>query len=82
MPAFFVPPVPLIRSKLILRKLRESGAFCEQSAVTLAQAGVFRPEAFPAVTEHLVRKGLLRSAGGGRYYLAEPGAAPAREERK
>ena len=65
----FVPPVPVIRRNLILRKLKKANAISESRAVTLEQAGVARPNAFPTITEHLVKKGILARTADGRYYL-------------
>ena len=65
----FVPPVPVIRRNLILRKLKKANATDESRALTLEQAGVARPNAFPVITERLVQKGILARTADGKYYL-------------
>ena len=65
----FIPPVPLIRRNLILRKLHACGAFSPETARTLAEAGIFNPNAFPIITERLVKRGELHRTPDGKYYL-------------
>ena len=65
----FVPPIPLIRKNLIIRKLSAAGAFSEQSAVTLREAGVLNPDGFLAVTRRMVNRGIIAACGDGKYYL-------------
>ena len=48
-----VPPVLMLRRKMIIKKLSEHGAFSEESAVTLKDAGVFNPNAFQRLTKIL-----------------------------
>lgn len=58
-----------IRRNVILRRLSRSGAFSVETAKTLSEAGVSNPQAFPLVTERMVRKGLIRRTYDGKYYL-------------
>lgn len=64
-----VPPVLLLRRKMIVKRLTECNAFSEESAVTLKDAGVFNPNAFRRLNVFLVRKGILGITSDGRYYL-------------
>ena len=45
----FFPPIPLIRKKVIVKKLLESGATSESAAKTLAEAGVINPNGFQGI---------------------------------
>ena len=45
MPAF------LLRKKMIIKKLAQCGATSENSAKTLAEAGILNPNAFPKIIE-------------------------------
>ncbi|MCR5263269.1 MAG: hypothetical protein K6D94_05305 [Clostridiales bacterium] len=65
----FFPPIPLIRRNLIIRKLRACGATSEQTARTLAEAGVLNPDGFRRITERLVDNGTIRRTADGRYYV-------------
>ncbi|MGN0575505.1 MAG: hypothetical protein ACI4J2_05680 [Ruminococcus sp.] len=49
----FVVPVLLLRKKIIVKKLQQSGAISEITAKTFEEAGVFNPTVFPKVTEKL-----------------------------
>ena len=65
----FFPPIPLIRRNLIIRKLRACGATSEQTAKTLAEAGVLNPDGFRRITERLVDNGTIHRTADGRYYV-------------
>ena len=65
----FFPPIPLIRRNLIIRKLRACGATSEQTARTLAEAGVLNPDGFRRITERLVDNGTIHRTADGRYYV-------------
>ena len=65
----FFPPIPLIRRNLIIRKLRACGATSEQTAKTLAEAGVLNPDGFRRITERLVDNGIIHRTADGRYYV-------------
>ena len=64
-----VPPVLLLRRKIIIKMLTESKAFSEESAVTLEDAGVFNPHAFKRLNAILVDRGVLGVTSDDRYYL-------------
>ncbi len=62
-------PALLLRKKRIVKKLQESGAFSETTAKTLQEAGVFNPDAFPKITEELVKEKVLVKTKDNKYYL-------------
>ena len=64
-----VPPVLMLRRKMIIRKLSECGAFSEESAVTLKDAGVFNPNAFKGLTKIMEKRNILTQTTDGKYYL-------------
>lgn len=64
------PPIPLIRKKHIVSKLAQCGARSENTAKTLAEAGIINPEAFRRLTDHLVETHILEKTPDGKYYLA------------
>ena len=64
-----VPAVLMLRRKMIIRKLTECGAFSEESAVTLKDAGVFNPNAFQGLTKILEKRNILTQTTDGKYYL-------------
>ena len=64
-----VVPVLLLRRKVIIKKLQQSGAISEESAKTLEEAGVFNPNAFPRITEDMVKRNILAKTNTGKYYL-------------
>ncbi len=68
MVAFF-PPIPLIRKRVIVHRLRACGATSAETATTLAEAGVINPNAFKRITERLVRTDAIHRTPDGRYYV-------------
>lgn len=64
----FVAPVPLIRKKHIINKLRECKAFSPETAVTFEKAGVINPHMFKRVTHIMTKQGTLVQCGE-KYYL-------------
>ena len=64
-----VPPVLMLRRKIIIKKLTECGAFSEESAVTLKDAGVFNPNAFQRLTKIMETRNILTQTTDGKYYL-------------
>ena len=64
-----VPPVLMLRRKMIIRKLSECGAFSEESAVTLKDAGIFNPNAFKRLTKIMEKRNILTQTTDGKYYL-------------
>lgn len=65
----FYPPVILIRKKVIIKRLRESGAVSPGTAKTLAEAGIINPNVFPGVTARMVKKGIINKTADGKYYI-------------
>lgn len=65
----FFPPIPLIRKKLIIKKLTECNAFSEETAITFAEAGIINPNGFNKVNEKLVKQKVLIRTKDGKYYL-------------
>ncbi|MCM1330450.1 MAG: hypothetical protein NC253_13535 [Ruminococcus sp.] len=59
----------LMRQKIILDGIEKCGAFSEESAVTLRQAGIFNPNDVFGVAERLVKKNILKQTSDGKYYL-------------
>lgn len=65
----FIPPIPLIRRNLILKRLKECGAVSYDTAKTLAEANVFNPNGFKPVTNRMVEQGVLGKTSDGKYYV-------------
>ena len=65
----FFPPIPLIRKKAVLEKLKACGATSEETAKTLAEAGVINPDGFRRITQRLVETGCIHRTPDGRYYV-------------
>lgn len=64
-----VPPVLLLRRKIIIKRLTECNAFSPETAVTLKDAGVFNPNAFKRLNTILVNRGILGKTSDDRYFL-------------
>lgn len=62
-------PMALMRKNLIIKKLRACGAVSEESAKSLAEAGVINPDGFKRITDRLVETGSIHRTSGGRYYV-------------
>ena len=65
----FFPPIPLIRRNVIVNSLKACGATSEQTARTLADAGVINPNGFKRITDRLVKTGEIHRTPDGRYYV-------------
>lgn len=65
----FVPPIPLIRKRRIIKKLTESRAFSAETAVSFKEAGIINPNAFQRITRKLVNDNIIRTADNNKYYL-------------
>lgn len=65
----FFPPFILIRKKVIIKRLRQSGATSPETAKTLADAGIIKPNILPGVTERMVKKGIINKTADGKYYI-------------
>lgn len=65
------PTVLLMQRGTIIKKLTECGAFSEETAVTLEQAGVFKvfKKVFPYVLKTMEKKKTITQTKGGKYYL-------------
>lgn len=61
-------PVPLIRRNYIVDKLRRTGAYSPETAVTFQEAGVINPTWFPGVVRAMLRRGALCQVGD-KFYL-------------
>jgi len=65
----FFPPIPLIRKKLIIKKLTECDAFSEETAKTFVEAGIGNPDGFNKINERLIKQKVLVKTKEGKYYL-------------
>ncbi|MCR4794563.1 MULTISPECIES: hypothetical protein [Ruminococcus] len=65
----FVPPVPLIRKKRIVRALMKANAYSEGSARRLDEIGLFNPYGFPLLTARMIKRKVISVTDDGRYYL-------------
>jgi len=65
----FFPPIPLIRKKIIIKKLTKNNAISEENAKTLAEAGIINPNGFKKVTEKMIEQQALIKTKEGKYYL-------------
>lgn len=59
----------MLRKKIILKRFKACGAISEESAKTLEEAGVFNPNAFPRVTEDLVKQNKMVKTKSRKYYI-------------
>ena len=65
----FFPPIPLIRRNAIVKQLNTCGAVSEDTAKTLAEAGVINPDGFRRITDRLVKDGTIHRTKDGKYYI-------------
>ncbi len=65
----FFPPIPLIRKKLIIKKLTEHQAFSKETAKTYEEVGIINPSGFNKVNEKLIKEKILIKTNDGKYYL-------------
>ena len=63
------PPIPLIRKKIIIKKLTKNNAISEENAKTFAEAGIINPNGFKKVTEKMIEQQILIKTKEGKYYL-------------
>ena len=66
--AFFLP-IPLIRKRLIIKKLTECNAFSEETAKTFTEAGIINPNGFKKVNDVLEKQKVLIRTKENKYYL-------------
>lgn len=67
-----VLPARALRQRVILKRLRRQGAVSPETASSLQEVGMLRPNLFPKVTEALIRQGKLAKTASGTYYLLSP----------
>lgn len=60
-------PVPIIRRKRIIKKFLKCGATSAETAVTAAEANVFKGLGF--MFARLEKRGILKSCGNNKYYV-------------
>ncbi len=65
----FFPPIPLIRRNVIIKKLKACGATSQETAKTLAEAGVINPSGFQRMTDKLVETKIIHQTADGKYYI-------------
>ena len=65
----FIPPMPLIRRNHIIKKLKEANATCAERAKSFEEAGILNPHGFKAVTNRMIKSGILRKTADSKYYL-------------
>lgn len=65
----FFPPIPLIRKRLIIKKLTECNAFSEETAKTFTEAGIINPNGFKKVNDVLEKQKVLIRTKENKYYL-------------
>lgn len=59
----------LLRKRLIIKKLSQCGAYSEETAKTLSDAGVGKPERFRIINDKLENQKILVRTKDNRYYL-------------
>ena len=59
----------LLRKKLIIQKLSQCGAYSEETAKTLSDAGVGKPDRFKIINDKLEKQKILVRTKDNRYYL-------------
>lgn len=65
----FISPIPLIRKKLIIKKLLKKSAISKETAISFEDANIINPNGFKNVTKRLVKQGILKTVGNDCYYL-------------
>ena len=65
----FFPPIPLIRKRIIIKKLTECNAFSEETAKTFSEIGIINPNGFNKINEKLIKQKILSKTKDGKYYL-------------
>ena len=59
----------LLQKRLIIKKLSQCGAYSEETAKTLSDAGVGKPERFRIINDKLENQKILVRTKDNRYYL-------------
>ena len=65
----FFPPIPLIRKKIIIKKLTKNNAISEENAKTFAEAGIINPNGFKKIADKMIEQQILIKTKEGKYYL-------------
>ena len=65
----FFPPIPLIRKRVIIKRLTKCNAFSSSQAKTFEEAGIINPNGFKSITERLIDKKILVKTKDNKYYL-------------
>ena len=63
-----IPPIPVIRKNLIIRKLKKHGAVSPDTAKSFAEIGLVNPNGFKRLTQKLVQKGIICKTEDGKYF--------------
>lgn len=59
----------LFRKNLIIKKLYQCGAFNEETAKTLEEVGVGKPDRFVRINDKLQKQKILVKTKDNKYYL-------------
>ena len=59
----------LLRKRLIIKKLSQCGAYSEETAKTLSDACVGKPDRFKIINDKLEKQKILVRTKDNRYYL-------------
>ena len=59
----------LLRKRLMIKKLSQCGAYSEETAKTLSDAGVGKSERFRIINDKLENQKILVRTKDNRYYL-------------
>lgn len=68
--AVFVSAAMSLRKQLILHALETHKAFSPETALTLKEAGLERPDLFPEYTRQLVDLEIIHSTKDGRFWIS------------
>ena len=67
----FIPSIPLIRKKRIIKNSERAVQYPKKRQKTLADASVINPNAFARLTEKMLREGSISKTAYERFYLTE-----------
>ena len=59
----------IFRKSLIIKKLSKCGAYSEETAKTLSEAGIGKPDKFKIINDKLEKQNILVRTKGNKYYL-------------
>ncbi len=63
-----IPPIPIIRKNVIIKKLKKHGAVSPETAKALTEIGLVNPNGFQRLTQKLVQKGIICQTKDGKYF--------------